>query len=201
MTLDEKRDLILDHEQAFARYMAYKVVGNPSIHVWMILIPVIFVFHFFKLNQAKEGRKQFAEGYMQSRRQTLDAVWDRLREGQDPLTENSMDPALIDALCVDSATPESAMPQYRAFLNLLAEHYRDMLQASGETADDLIRSVYRNRSNYLLFLRQLGQVEQAFNLALQPHLPEELDEVQDVLKYMEHTAKELRKEQAAAIFT
>ncbi|MFW5733957.1 MAG: NF038143 family protein [Oceanidesulfovibrio sp.] len=200
MTLDEKRDLILAHEQAFARRMANKVVGNPSIHVWMILIPVIFVFHFFKLNQAKEGRKQFAEGYMQSRRHTLDAVWERMRAGDDPLTDNDVDPALVETLCAGSATPKPAMDQYRAFIRLLAEHYADLLRASGESAEELIRSVYRNRSNYLLFLRQMGAVEHTFNEALRPHLPEELDETDDLLQFIERTAKELRKEQAESIF-
>ncbi|TVM19251.1 hypothetical protein DPQ33_02510 [Oceanidesulfovibrio indonesiensis] len=200
MTLDANRDLILEHELDFANRMAHKMVVQPTVHVWMILIPVIFVLHFYRLNRAKEGRALFKEGYMQSRRHTLDAVWERLRRGEDPLTENSMDPAFIDALCAESATPEQAMTQYRAFISLLAEHYRDLLSASGESVEDLIRSAYRTRSNYLLFLRQMGEVEQSLNVALQPHLPEDLDEVQDVLQYMERTTRELRQEQAEAIF-
>ena len=42
--LDLNRDRILAHERSFARHVAGEVVDKPVLAMWMILIPVFFVF-------------------------------------------------------------------------------------------------------------------------------------------------------------
>ena len=43
--LDLNRDLILAHERRFAGHVAGEVVDKPVLALWMILIPVFFVFY------------------------------------------------------------------------------------------------------------------------------------------------------------
>lgn len=200
--LDEKRDLILDHEERFARRLAARVVDVPEVHVWMILIPIIFVLHFFRLSQAKNAKEQFFQGYMLSRRQALDAVWEYLREQGMSNKTSRRKPAqiLLDQLCDISAVPKKAMPQYRAFIEMLSEHYMDLLCAEGGSYEELVRRVYQNRTNYLLFLNQLNTAERGLNKAIKPHLPDEVEDVRNVLTSMEESMVEIRREQARSIF-
>ena len=200
--LDRKRDLIQEHEELFSRRLAARVVDVPEVHVWMILIPIIFVLHFFRLNQAKEAKKQFAEGYMISRRQALDAVWEAMRANPPakPSARKKPTEETLDKLCEMSAVPKKALPKYRPFIEMLAEHYADLLSAKGGTYEDLVRRAYSSRTNYLLFVNQLNNAERAFNKAIRPHLPEEVESAQDVVASMEKSMVEIRKEQARSIF-
>lgn len=200
-TVDDKRDLILEHEQIFARRLAYQVVDKPPLHVWMILIPFIFVIHFFRLHQAKEGRRKFTEGYMISRRHALDAVWVALREKNAPGKPWKRPPKeLVDRLCEASAVHKKAMPEYRAFIELLARHYHDLMRAKGETYEDLVRAVYGSRTNYLLFLNRLNTAERGLNKAIRPHLSEEVEAAREVVASMEKSMVEIRRKQANEIF-
>ena len=60
----EQRAIILESERQFAHKLALEVIDRPSLTVWMILIPVIFVYYFFRLNRYKSGREAFIKHYM-----------------------------------------------------------------------------------------------------------------------------------------
>jgi hypothetical protein len=198
--VDRKRDMILAHEMRFARHLAYRVVDTPKLHIWMILIPVIFVYHFFNLNRAKEARQGFVEGFMISRRQALDAVWESMRGNRGASSDKILSKEMLDGLCAASAVPRRAMDKYRAFIELLADHYIDLMLASGNTYEELVRRVYQKRSNYLLFLNQLNTAERALNTALKPHLSKEVQGAREVMASMEKSMIEIRREQAESIF-
>lgn len=198
--VDRKRDMILAHETRFARHLAYRVVDTPRLHIWMILIPVIFVYHFFNLNRAKEARSGFVEGYMISRRQTMDAVWESMRGNSGANTGKILGKEMLDGLCAASAVPRRAMDKYRAFIEILADHYIDLMLAPGNTYEELVRHVYRKRSSYLLFLNQLSTAERALNTALKPHLSKEVQGAREVMASMEKSMVEIRREQAESIF-
>ena len=64
-----------------------------------------------------------------------------------------------------------ALYQKLDWLTVLIDHYMDLLQAEGDQIEDLIKSVYKSRTNYLLFFNRLNSVEKKFNSALKPHFP------------------------------
>ena len=45
-SLSEKHDLILANEKLLAQKVAADVIDKPQLALWMIVIPVFFVFYF-----------------------------------------------------------------------------------------------------------------------------------------------------------
>ena len=55
LSLKDKYDLIHAHEVRFAYNLAKEVVKKPEVSVWMILIPVLFVHHMFRVSHRCRG--------------------------------------------------------------------------------------------------------------------------------------------------
>ena len=189
--LDQKKEWILSQERRLAEYVARHVIEKPELSVWMILIPIIFLHFFYRLNKVASGRKEFVRNFMITRQRALEAALEGLETGQTP------DP---DQLCLMSSSPEATYREYAAWLRVLLQHYERLLQAEGNSVDGLIQSVYQTRTNYLLFLHQLHQAEKQFDDALTPHLDASLTDVTTIIKTMEQQSEVYRRQQAEEIF-
>ncbi len=97
--------------------------------------------------------------------------------------------------------PESVSGQYSAIIRVLIGHYQDLLRAEGDSWESLVRSAHKNRTNYLLFLNQLNDLERQFNAALTPHLKPTTEGVDEIVQRMEHWSETLRRDDAAKIFS
>lgn len=187
----DKRDLIVSYEQMFANIIAAEVIEKPKLSIWMILIPVIFVHFFYRLNKVVDGRKEFAKNFMISRHRALEEACRIAESGHGPD---------INKMCKMSTVPEKIYPEYGEWLKLLVEHYVDLLRSPGNSYEDLIRSTYTNRTNYQLFLNRLNTVEQRFNAALKPHLYETTPNVNGIVKIMEAGCTRARKSHTDYVF-
>ena len=49
--LARNRDLILAEEERFAAQVSVKVIDKPRLDIWMILIPIFFIFYFWQLRR------------------------------------------------------------------------------------------------------------------------------------------------------
>jgi len=190
--LDQKKEWILVQERRLATFVAGHVIEKPELSVWMILIPIIFLHFFYRLNKVADGRKAFIHNFMITRRRAVEAALEGLETGQAP------DP---DQLCRMSSSPEATYREYAAWLRVLLQHYEKLLQAEGDSVDELIRSVYQTRANYLLFLHQLHRAEKQFDAALTPHLDASLTDVSTIIKTMEHRSEVYRRKEAEDIFS
>lgn len=215
--IDDKRDAILEHEHRFARHLAFRVVDQPEVHVWMILIPFIFVIHIFRAKRAKEARASFASGYMLSRKKIVTALWERLRTAETPAACRTMarDEGLaevVDDVCSTSGVAPQAMQAYRAYMELLTQHYARLFCAEPEkqTADatelydELVRASYPSRKAYARFFSELNRAERIMNHAIQQNLDDEdvvEDEASQVVETMEKYATSIRRDEAKDIFS
>ena len=190
-TMAHKRDLILADEKQFAARVSEKMIDKPRLDVWMILIPVFFIFYFWQLKRYAKGRKTFAEKFLITRQRALDEA---LRSA-----ESRKNPD-IEALVQASDIPADTRKRYRLWVALLVGHYRDLILAHGSSYPELVKSTYKTRTNYLLFLNQLNQVERDFDAALKPHLEKTTDDVNGIIKLMEDSVTSLRRQLAEAIF-
>lgn len=188
-TAGEKKELILNHEIAFAAHLARQVVQKPKLSVWMILIPIIFVFYFYQLQRYSEGRTKFIEHYLMSRRRVLDEAAMLVTSGAKPD---------IARLAAQSDVPEDARGFQAEVLTLLVEHFANLLRSDGEDFDALVRSAYRARTNYLLVMNRLNQAEKAVYTAVVSHLEEEA--AGTVVKTIETASETYRREEAERIF-
>ncbi|PKN61160.1 MAG: hypothetical protein CVU57_30895 [Deltaproteobacteria bacterium HGW-Deltaproteobacteria-15] len=188
-SLLEKRDLILENERRFADLLGREVLATPKMNIWMILIPFILIYHIYQARRVADGRKVFIRNYLRSRERALEEGLRFVEKGTAPVIETMPD---------GSDLPEPARKPFREFIIFLTGHYKDLLRSDGTDMESLIRSTYKNRMNYLLFLQRLNQAEKALNEALRPHITGA--GVDEVLETMETVSQRLRREYASAVF-
>ncbi len=189
--MNAKIDLIIKHEEKIAKILATAVLDKPKISIWMILIPVIFVYYIYQHQKFVDGRKTFVEKYVIVKKLALDEALAAVKYAKEPD---------IDGLAKMSGHTGQILVEYSVLLGVLIGHYKDLLRSEGETFESLVKSTYKNRTNYLLFTNQLNQVEKRFNTALKPHLYETTEGVDNIVTNIEHCSEKLRREEAEKIF-
>jgi hypothetical protein len=190
-TLHRNYDLILAEEKRFAALVSAKVIDKPKLAIWMILIPVFFVFYFWQLKRYSEGRKTFAEKFMITRHRALEQALQSAESGRGPN---------IETVVAASDIPDAIRKDYRRWVAVLVDHYRDLILAHGSNYGALVRSTYKSRTNYLLFLNRLNQVEREFDKALKPHIEKTTENVNGIIKLMEESTGSIRRQIAETIF-
>ena len=191
-SIDDKKDCILAQERRLAVAVASQIIDRPKQSIWMILIPVVFIYYFYRLQRYANGRKEFVEHFMISRERAMEEAFSAVKSGKRP-----------DALklCRMSTVPSQIYAEYGDWLTVLIDHYMDLLQAEGDRIEDLIKSVYKTRTNYLLFFNRLNSVEKKFNTALKPHLPDSIDGANSIMTAMETYSTAWRRNQVESIFS
>ena len=191
-TIEAKKDLILKYEERFAYELGLVIIPKPKVSVWMILIPIIFVFHLYRHKKYVEGRRAFADNYLISRRRAADETAEEIRQDR---------PVNLDALSAKAKLPsKEAHRDYREWLTVLMAHYRNLLTAQADDFNALVRLAYRSRSNYLLTLNQLSKAEKKLNATLRPHLEKETEGIADVIADIERNSTRLRRVHAQTVF-
>jgi len=190
-TLDEKKALILEYEERFADDLAREVLETPKMSFWMVFIPLILVHHVFRVRKVVEGRKGFTGNYLITRKRALEAGFSLVDKGRKPDAQ---------AILKDSNLPEKAKGPFKELFLLLVEHYADLLRSYGCDAPSLIRSAYKTRTNYLLFLNRLNKDERVLAEALRPQETHAAAEFDLIMKAMEIHSERLGRERARSIF-
>ncbi len=200
-SLDEKYDLIEEYETGFAHRLATKLIPNPQLSVWMILIPIIFVYYFYQKDRYKTGCEEFVHHYMVSRKRALDAARKAVEGGGDPD---------CGTLAKTAKLPESAFKVYIRFMEILVCHFQELLSRDGAEYQDLLRETYENKTNFLLFCNQLNSVERELNQVLTPAMEETQEKPQpeegeggynEAVDRMEQFTESLRREEAERFFS
>lgn len=187
-----KKEWIWEAEERFARDLARAVIEVPRLNIWMILIPIILVYHVFRHNKAVQGRTAFVKHYLLSRSRALDEACLALAQGRPP----NIDEVVQQAVDL----PDCAQSAYKAWIVVLSRHYSELLQAQGAGIRELIMAVYHNRTNYLLHLHQLNQMEAALNTALKNHVADIARDVEQTIARIETHTAELRRLRAELYF-
>ena len=190
-SLEAKRDLILDREKQFCHQVSAEILDKPRLGVWMILIPVFCVFYFYQLKRYSEGRRDFAANFLITRERALDSVYNAVLEGTEVEIEEIVEAGDI---------PGHSKEQYRKWLHTLTDHYLSLIRGKGTCFEELIKSAYSSKKNYIQFTQELNRVEREFNAKLQPHIDHDSSEVQEIVKKIENTTVKLRRQQAKDIF-
>jgi hypothetical protein len=190
--LPEKQMWIENQEQRFALQLAADVIPAPQLSFWMVLIPILIVYHLFRHNRIVNSRKAFAEHYMLSRRRALQEAYGAISETRTPD---------IGAIA-DQATglPDVAAIPYRLWIECLVEHYLDLLNANGSDYNELIRHAYRTRTNYLLFMNRAHRLEQTLHQALKDHVAGTSEDVAATITHIQNCTAQRHRDQADAFF-
>jgi hypothetical protein len=189
--LGEKKALILEYEERFAFDLSRAVLETPKMSFWMILIPIFLLYHVYRVKRIVEGRKDFARNFLVTRKRSLEESLSLMEKGGNPN---------FQTLLKDSNLPEHARGPFKELFLLLVNHYTDLLRAYGQDAQALIRSAYKSRTNYLLFLNRLNKAEKALADILRPQTANAAADIDFIVKAMEIHSERLGRERAELIF-
>lgn len=190
--MEEKKRRIFDHEEKMARLLALRVLDKPEPPIWASFVPMIFVFYAQKLKQYSQGLDDFVDNYLVSRRHAMEAAV-AAKAGNSSVDARQL-------LKIAGDMPPAARPLYLAWVTRLTDHYMVLLDAEGDSHEELVRNGFKNRSTYLASWASLNDAERAFNLALLPDVEGESDDVMHVIEKMNAGIDHLRQQDAEAIF-
>ncbi len=189
--IDVKQSIIFARERQFAQKLASRVIFKPELSAWMILIPLFFIYYFWRLRQYAKSGRAFVEQWLRPRRQTLEETAAALEEGR---------PADLRRVIPANGIPPGALKPYKDWIDALHQRYSDLLRARGDDYDQLARNADGAKTVHLLVLNRLNRVEKKLNAALRPHLEASDPDVGEVIRRIETRCEELRRREADLIF-
>jgi hypothetical protein len=127
---------------------------------------------------------------MTTRRRAMNLAFEAVEAGTRPD---------IDRIARESGLTEALEKPYASWLKVLVDFYMDLLAANGDSFESLVRSAYRNRTNYLLTLNRLSTVEKEFYAAVKPQLAA-TEGAAAVIATIETQSQQLRRDLAESIF-
>jgi len=185
-TLVIKKNIILQRELVFANAIGAAVFEKPKVSFWMVLIPILFLYFVYRMQKFKNGRMQFDEEFMTTRRRAMDIALNAAE------TDGIPD---IDEMVQDARLPEPLRKPFSFWVKALGGYYMELLAADGDSFAALARSAYGNRDTFLLILNSLSTVERDFYTAIRPHLSG-THGASDVIDAIESQSRRLRCELA-----
>ncbi len=191
-SLEDKKALILDEEHLFCRRLSAAVIEKPTLSIWMILIPVFFVFYFWHYSRYTNARKEFSQNYLITRQRALDASFTALMRNQ--VIELA---PLLEAEDV----PLSSRPAYHDWLIVLTDHYLLLLQCKADSFQNMIREVYQSRKAYHSFQRRLTIVETGFTASIEPSVEEDDSEVKIIIEKIKTETQRLRQQELQEVYS
>ncbi|RPJ14087.1 MAG: hypothetical protein EHM30_10740 [Desulfobacteraceae bacterium] len=163
---------------------------KPKVSIWMIFIPILFLYFIFRMQKFKNDRIKFDEEFMRARRKAMDVALGA--SAADRISE-------IGGAAQYPELPAPLQKPYAAWIKTLSSHYLDLLSADGDDFESLIRKAYCNRENYLLTLDRLNNAEKEFYAALKP-LMAQVEGTAKIISTIESESRRLRSETAYRIF-
>lgn len=189
-------DLIWNHENQFAYTVARQVLQKPKISVWIILIPVLFLYYAHKIQQYKAAMHDFSKGLMRSKILALDSAKEELDSGR---KNTDYETAFESKDLERSPNVMQVREKQIAEVMLLKSHYKQLLGQQGSSYPSLIRKIYKTGADYRIFLNQLARAEEEVNDAvLRAYHPGK--EAREVTKKMQKATLALRAEEITTIF-
>jgi hypothetical protein len=145
----DKSEIIVSAEEQFAREVTIGVIYLRPLSVWHYLIPGMFIIDFLRRGSAI---RKYTETFMFPRRLALQAshLEDATNKWLASFRLNS--PELVKA--------------QKGAVDLLTEHYVNLLKAAGDSYYDLIRNAYPSRQSFETHLRRLTAAEDEVDRAI-----------------------------------
>jgi hypothetical protein len=189
-------DLIWNHENQFAYKVAKQVIQKPPISVWLVLMPILFLFYAHKIQQYKAGIHNFSKGLMQTKTLALDSALEEINIG---MKNKEVKNIFFSSGSETSIEVIRVRNSQLAEFELLKVHYGKLLRQEGTSYQILVRKAYRTSGAYRLFLNQLTQIEkEVMEAVLQAYHPKEEDMA--VSQKMQEAMHALREEDLKAFF-
>ena len=196
--LDTKYENILAQENTVAKAVARSVIGESSVTVWDVLIPIIFVFNVLKFKRAREI---FALNFLFTKKLALQGAFDMIKTGQsreDSLAQIRNRTSEILASDKKAIYSIKIRQKQMREVELLLDHYTRLLNSEGKDYSSMIRNAYLTRKGYVAFAKQLEGIEKEVNRAAGQTV--KTASAPDIILKMEEATARLRAAEAETIF-
>lgn len=190
--LNDKYELILGYEEHFAYRLGREVIDKPEATVWMILIPILFVHHAYRIKKYKAGVRSFAQGILDPRQKALDTALEEIRRGEKDkeLPESAYFPDLEEIGNFDS----SLLSRQLKVINIFKSHYRRLLSAEGGDYPGLLKQAYPRAGGYREFVHSLNAAEKDLNQYLAENIHTS-EQGKMIVHRMQKSCVDLREEE------
>ena len=189
-------NMIWTQENQFAYTAAKNVLDKPKISVWIILVPILFLYYAHKIQQYKAGVHSFGKGVVKTKILALDSALEEVKTGK---KDESYKEAFVSKDLENSPNVMRVRDAQVAEVELLKPHFSLLLRQEGTSFQALIKKAYKTSGAYRFFLNQLIQAEETVQDAvLRAYHPSE--EAQKVAKKMQQVMYSLREEEVRTIF-
>ncbi|RJP44109.1 MAG: hypothetical protein C4548_06375 [Desulfobacteraceae bacterium] len=193
---EEQRALIWNREQIFAYELATLLIQKPKVTVWMLMLPLLFLFFMQDLKKYKAGIRGFADGFLENKRIALDLAFKALRDGAflgrvlEDFAAGSRSESAGHSDLVESQLGEVAF---------LAAHYQRLMMEKGLSYEALVQKAYGTAGQYHQFLDKLFDLEDAvLEAAFQVQEPDA--DGRALAGKMRSAARRMRREAGDRIF-
>lgn len=189
-------DLIWNQENQFAYKVAKNILDKPKISVWLILIPILFLYYAHKIQQYKAGVHDFSKAWMRSKILALDSAQEEINTGK---KDEEFKQSFVSKDLENSPNVMRVRDKQVAEVELLKAHYERLLRQQGSSYQAVLKKAYGSSGEYRLFLNKLAEAEEEVQDAvLRAYHPS--PEAQAVTKKMQKVAHALREEEIKAFF-
>jgi hypothetical protein len=194
--LEARRAMIWYQEQLVAYEVAKVVIPRPKVTVWMIMLPLLFLFFLHDLKKFKAGITDFAQGFLKNKKTALDLTFNATREG-----------IPVEAKLAQFAAESWPAPadqnelhgKQRREIACLMNHYQRLLTGSGKSYAALIKNVYPSAPKYQVFLDTLLELERGVLKAVLQSTPTDGD-AHEIAKLMQTATRQVRQRERDRIF-
>lgn len=188
--------LIWDRENQFAYAVAKQVLDKPKISVWLVLIPILFLYYAHKIQQYKAGVHGFGKGLVRSKILALDSALEEVNTGK---KDESYKEAFVSKDLENSPNVMRVLTTQIAEVKLLKTHYEKLLREQGSSYQAVVKKAYKTGGDFRFLLNNLAKAEEDVQDAvLRAYHPSE--QAQNVAKKMQKIIHALREEEVRQIF-
>ncbi len=156
MSLERKQNLIVEYEKSLAEALSEKLLERPKMSVWMILIPLIFVFHCQRHSRFVEGKRAFIRQWLRNKEEALLGAVEELSGGERNIKQWQK---------TVSHLPEEAAKSYVRMQHFLCDHYKKVLSGKGKSFGELVLQAY-GKEEFAECIAKRKKTEQEFSKEL-----------------------------------
>jgi hypothetical protein len=194
--LEKRRALIWHQERILAYDLAKVLIHKPKVTVWMIMLPLLFLFFIQDLKKYKAAIGNFTDGFLKNKKIALDLALKSVRE--DISLEAMRTEWISESQPAAAEQPELFKKQTDEIVWLM-NHFRRLLTAGGQSYEALIKSAYCSLSAYQDFIDTLFDLENAvIRTALTFNPPDE--NTRELVSLMQSAIRKIRQRERDRLF-
>ncbi len=195
-TTKQTYDLIWNQENQFAYKVAKQIMEKPKISVWLVLIPLLFLYYAHKIQQYKAGIHGFSKGLVRTKILALDSAQEELNTGK---KDEEYKEAFVSKNLKNTPNVMRVRDKQIEEVEVLKAHYAKLLCEQGSSYQALIKRAYKSSGEYRLFLNKLAKAEEdVYDAALRAYHPN--DKARAVTKKMRNATFALREQEIKSFF-